>query len=265
MDALDIIIPEALYPVLNTSIIGKKIIHYDETDSTNTRALQFALEGCPDGTVVTADSQSKGRGREDRIWHSPHGMGIYMSVVLYPRISLKALARITLVAAVAVAQALKSAARVRPEIKWPNDLLLNNRKICGILTELHSLGNEKNAVIIGIGINVNTSADMFPPDIAGIASSIFIETEKKISRQEILKSLIEWLDRCYGIFIQGGFDRILVTWKNYSTIIGRSILLKQNDTTITGTVLDVNKDGGLILQDDRGVTQAIYSGEVTYI
>jgi BirA family biotin operon repressor/biotin-[acetyl-CoA-carboxylase] ligase len=265
MNTLDIIIPEALHSVLNTRIIGKKIIHYHETDSTNTRAHQCALDGCPEGTVITADSQSKGRGREDRVWHSPHGTGIYMSVVLFPRISLKDLPRITLVAAVAVAEALKSAARVRAEIKWPNDLLLNNRKICGILTEHCSLGNEKNAVIVGIGINVNTSADMLPPDIADIASSLFIETKEKFPRLEIIKSVIEYFDRYYGIFINGGFESILDIWKDYSTIIGRKILVKQRDTSITGTVLDVNRDGALLLKIDNGVIQTIYSGEVSYI
>lgn len=265
MNDNDSIMAEALSSSLKTRIIGRKIIHYHETDSTNTRALQCALEGCGEGTVITADSQSKGRGREDRVWHSPHGTGIYMSVILYPKISLKALPRITLVAAVAVAEALKSSSHIRVEIKWPNDLLLNNRKICGILTELCSLGDKKNAVIVGIGINVNTPADMFPGVIADIASSIFIETKEKFPRQEIIKSVIEHFDRYYAIFMEGGFDGILSVWKAYSSIVGRKIHVKQQDTSVDGTVLDVNNDGALLLQDDNGVIQTIYSGEVSYI
>lgn len=264
MNNHDSIMPEVLSSVLKTSLIGIKIIHHHVTDSTNTRALQCALDGCQEGTIIIADTQSRGRGRQDRVWHSPHGTGVYMSAVLYPKVSLKDLPRITLVAAAAVAEALKSSARVNVEIKWPNDLLLNNRKICGILTELCSLGNEKNAVIVGIGINVNTPADMFPADIADIASSIFIETREKFSRHEIIKSVIEYFDRYYGIFMQGGFDRILGVWKDYSRIIGRKINVRQSGTAVTGTVIDVDMNGALLVRDNNGVIETIYSGEVTY-
>ena len=265
MNNNDSIRAEALSSVLKTRIIGKRIIHYQETDSTNTSALQCAVEGCQEGTVIIADSQSKGRGREDRDWHSPPGTGIYMSVILYPRISLKGLPRITLVAAVAVAEALKSTAHIRVKIKWPNDLLLNNRKICGILTELCSLGNEINAVIVGIGINVNTPAGMFPADIADIASSILIETKEKFPLSEIIKSVIEYFDRYYAIFIEGGFESILSMWKDYSNIVGRKIQVKQSGTAVTGTVIDIDMDGALLVQDDNGVIQTIYFGEVSYI
>jgi BirA family biotin operon repressor/biotin-[acetyl-CoA-carboxylase] ligase len=265
MNNHDIINVEDITSALKTRIIGKKITHYHETDSTNTRARQFALDGCQEGTVITAESQSKGRGRENRDWHSPHGTGIYMSVILYPRISLKGLPRITLVAAVAVAEALKNSAHIRVEIKWPNDLLLNNKKICGILTELCSLGNEKNAVIVGIGINVNTPADMFPADIANIASSILIETKEKFSRLEIIKSVIEYFDRYYEVFLQSGFDSILGTWKDYSNIVGRKIQVKQSGTAVTGTVIDVDMDGALLLKNGDGVIRTIYSGDISYI
>jgi BirA family biotin operon repressor/biotin-[acetyl-CoA-carboxylase] ligase len=261
----DDIIPELISSALNTAIIGKKIIQFNETDSTNTRARQCALDGRQEGTVIIADSQSKGRGRENREWHSPHGTGIYMSLILYPRISPKGLPRITLVAAVAVAEALKSSAHIRVEIKWPNDLLLNNRKICGILTELCPLGNDKNAVIVGIGINVNTQADMFPADIANIASSILIETKEKFSRPEIIKSVIEYFDRYYEIFIRGGFDSILNTWKDYSKIIGRKIQAKQSGTVVAGTVIDIDTDGALLLKNGDGVIRTVYSGDISYM
>jgi BirA family biotin operon repressor/biotin-[acetyl-CoA-carboxylase] ligase len=266
MNDNDFIKPDMLSSGLKTKLIGTKIIHFFETDSTNTQAQQYALDGCQEGTVITAESQTKGRGRRSRDWYSPHGKGIYMSVILYPRISLKGLPRITLVAAVAAAEALQASAGIRVEIKWPNDLLMNNKKICGILTELNSLGNEKNVVIVGIGINVNTPLEMFPADIADIATSILIETKQPPPRPVIIKSLIEHFDHYYEIFLHGGFNSILEKWKDYSNIIGRKINVNQTGGVhVTGTVIDVDADGALLVRDTDGVIQTIYSGEISYL
>jgi BirA family transcriptional regulator, biotin operon repressor / biotin---[acetyl-CoA-carboxylase] ligase len=261
----DFINPDLISSGLKAKLIGAKIIHFLETDSTNTRAQQYALDGCQEGTVITAESQTKGRGRRNRDWYSPHGKGIYMSVILYPRISLKELPKITLAAAVAATEALQASAGIRVEIKWPNDLLMNNKKICGILTELNSLGNEKNVVIVGIGINVNTPLEMFPADIADIATSILIETKQKIPRPVIIKSLIENFDHYYEIFLNGGFNSILDKWKDSSNIVGRKINVKQAGAHVTGTVVDVDMDGALLVRDNDGVIQTIYSGDISYI
>jgi BirA family transcriptional regulator, biotin operon repressor / biotin---[acetyl-CoA-carboxylase] ligase len=261
----DIIIPEKISADLKTKIIGKKIIYFPETDSTNTRAKQFAIDNCLEGTVILADSQTMGRGRMDRMWHSPVGTGIYMSIIVHPGISIKELPKITLVAAVAAAEALSASANVNIIIKWPNDLLLNDKKICGILTELHSLGNEKSFVIVGIGINVNTPGEMFPADIAGIATSILKEAGQKIPRSAIIKSVIECFDRWYGVFLNGAFPEILHKWKAYSKIIGRRIQVKEADTQITGTVIDIGSDGALMLEDANGCIYKIYSGDISYL
>lgn len=265
MKGNDIIIPDKISEGLKALIIGKKIIYFPETDSTNTQAKRFAIDGCPEGTVILADRQTMGRGRMSREWHSPGGAGIYMSIVVRPEISLNELPKITLVAAVAAAEAVNASANVKVLIKWPNDLLLNGKKICGILTELHSPENENSFVVVGIGINLNTPGEMFPEDIAGIATSVFIETRQKIPRITVIKSVIEYFDRWYDVFLNGGFPGILEKWKAYSEIIGRRIQVEQMDALITGTVIDIGSDGALILQDASKNIHRIYSGDVSYL
>lgn len=250
---------------LNTEKIGKRIIHFTETDSTNTQALLLARGGAAEGTVVLAERQTAGRGRMDRTWHSPPGAGIYLSVILTPRVSPSRLPGITLVAAVAGAESLKESTRVSVDIKWPNDLLLNGRKICGILTELHSREDGSPIVIVGIGINVNTPRDMFPEDIANTASSIMIETGREASRKDIVSSLLGHFERWYRIYTEGGFAVILDRWKAYSGIIGRRIRVEQEGARTEGTVLDIDISGALIIHDDAGLRHSICSGDIVYV
>jgi BirA family transcriptional regulator, biotin operon repressor / biotin---[acetyl-CoA-carboxylase] ligase len=261
----DMLNVETISAGLKSDRIGGKIILYNETESTNTCALEFAREGAPEGTVILADSQTAGRGRMGRGWHSPPGTGIYMSVILYPRVSIQELSGITLVTAVAAAEALAAAARIRADIKWPNDLLVNNKKICGILTELHSREDGTNIVIVGIGINVNTPKGTFPEDIANIASSVLIETGRKASRSKIVSSMIEYFDSWYGVFINGGFKIILDKWKAHSGMIGRKVRVAQEGAHTTGTVIGVDANGALVIQGDDGSSHLVYSGDVSYI
>lgn len=256
---------DAIAAGLGTSVIGKKIMHFHETDSTNTRALFLARGGAAEGTVVLADRQTAGRGRMNREWHSPGGTGIYLSIILTPRAPLNSLPGITLVAAVAAAEALESAAGVRADIKWPNDLLLNNRKICGILTELHARDDGAAIVIVGIGINVNTPAERFPAEVRDIASSLLIETGRETSREEIVISLLERFERRYEMFIFGRFDAILDRWREYSGIIGRRVCIEQDGVRTLGTVVDIDMGGALVILNISGSRQMILSGDITYI
>jgi BirA family transcriptional regulator, biotin operon repressor / biotin---[acetyl-CoA-carboxylase] ligase len=264
MNGTDPIVPDEITAGLRTKIIGVRLVHVPETDSTNTMALAHARDGCPDGTVITADSQTSGRGRMDRAWFSPPGAGIYLSVVLRPDASLKGLPRLTLAAAVAAAEALEESAGVRADIKWPNDLLLNDKKVCGILTELHTGGEVNTLVIIGIGINVNTPAGSFPEDIAGIATSILAETGRRTSRADIIRSLLGFLDRYYDMFLRGEFPAILEKWKSRSSMIGKRVTIDQAGALVTGTVMGIDGEGALILRDDEGRVQTLYSGEVLF-
>ena len=245
--------------------IGHTIIRLKETDSTNLRAAHYIRKGYGEGTVIIAESQTKGRGRLGRTWHSPPGTGLYLSIILNPRISAKELPRITLVAAVAAFDALKESACIDADIKWPNDLLLNNRKICGILTELHAVEKDNSHVIVGIGINLNTPAPAFPPDLADIATSVLCETGKTVSVSAIMDSLLGSFDHYYNIFLNNGFADILKKWKSHSSIMGRKIQVDEGGETITGTAFDLDENGALLVRQNDGSVKTVYSGDVSYV
>lgn len=249
---------------MNQKLIGRNIVRLDETDSTNTQALNLALEGCDEGTVVTAREQHQGRGRLTRTWFSPPGMGLYVSVVLYPSISLTQVPRVTLMTAVAAVEAIKEAAGLQADIKWPNDLLLNNKKVCGILTEMHYRDQAAPIVIVGIGINVNTPAEMFPPEIQDIAASLFAITGEEVDKEKLFQSFISQLDRYYALLVNDNFSEIINKWRASSTIVGRKVTTHQDGMELLGEVTGVDDNGILILKDEQGNNHAIIGGEIFY-
>jgi len=189
--------PDKLYPreikfKLGTKSLGTKVIHYDSVSSTMDIAFRLAMEGGDEGTVVCAETQTKGKGRLGRHWISPKGKGIYMSVILRPKLFPADVAQLTLLSAVALCEAIKNVSGVTSKIKWPNDLLVNNKKLAGILTELSAEIDCVRFVVIGIGVNVNTSINSLPSN----ATSLKNEIQQPVSRvelvQEILRSLENW-------------------------------------------------------------------------
>ena len=264
--ASDLLLANEIQEGLNTNIFGRKgIVYFRETDSTNVRAKDLASHGAPEGTVVVAEGQTKGRGRRGRSWFSPAGEGIYTSIILKPAISPHEAPGLTLMASVAVAETLMSMTSLKVNIKWPNDILINGRKIAGILTEISTEMDRIDYVIIGVGINVNTPSEGLPSDIKDIATSIFMETNKPFPRIALIRAYLEWLEIYYETFKTKGLDPILNRWKSLADIIGRRIRVDMIDRVRTGKVLDIDREGFLMIRGRKGTVERIMSGDVTLL
>ncbi len=259
----DLIIPQEILDGLNTRFLGRQeILCFKETDSTNSQARAIADGGAGEGTLVLAESQTLGRGRKGRTWFSPKGEGLFISMILRPLISPMESSRLTLLAAVALAEALMDSTGLEIRIKWPNDLLCNGRKVAGILTELSTDMDAVNHVIIGLGLNVNIPRKSFPEDLKEKASSLLVESGRPHSRCKITQLFLERFEVHYDALADHGFPQLLSRWKALSDSIGRKVCVEMIDKTLTGIIQDVDSNGFLILKDEKGVRHSILSGDV---
>lgn len=247
---------------LKTNFIGKNI-HYEETvDSTQKIAHQLASEGVPEGTVILAEEQLSGRGRMDRKWHSPKYTGIWMSLILRPNILLTKAPQLTLLTAVSVVQAIEELTSLTPEIKWPNDILINGKKVTGILTELQAEADRIHSIIVGIGINVNQRLDDFPEELHDKASSLLIETGEPVPRAELIRAIFTRFEKLYQLYLKEGFYPIKLLWESYAVSIGKPIKARTLMNTIEGKALGITDDGVLKVEDDMGVIHHVYSADI---
>ena len=256
----DILIPEEIKIGLDSKIIGREIHYFKEINSTNLYAKKLASEGAQEGTVVVADIQLSGRGRKDRNWSSPFG-GLWFSIVLYPQLPPERGMLVTMTVSVAVAQAIKEITGLNPNIKWPNDIMLSKKKVCGVLTELDAEMDSINYSIIGIGINVNNEIEENLQDIAISLNSI-IGTQ--ISRVKLLQSVFKHLDENYVKLISKNYRSIRELWFSFANIIGKKIQVEGEKEDISGVVIDVDQSGCLILDTDKGQVR-IVSGDITFL
>jgi len=243
---------------LDTDVIGKKIYSYKEIDSTNDAANRLASSGEKEGSVVIAEYQTKGRGRLGRKWVSPRGKGAYFSIILRPDILPREVPVITLLSSLSVAKAIREALDLPSFIKWPNDVLINRQKVCGILTELNGELDKVNFVIIGIGININTKKELLPKG----ASSLSMEKGKDISRLDFTRILFKSLDKYYKIFKEGKIEAIIKEYKRLSVILNREVQVNSHNQALSGTAVDVDKDGALILRMDSGFHERVLAGDI---
>jgi BirA family transcriptional regulator, biotin operon repressor / biotin---[acetyl-CoA-carboxylase] ligase len=242
---------------------GKNIYYYQEVDSTNMTARQLADRGGPAFSIVLAEEQLKGRGRQGKNWHSPPGSGLWFSVLLRPeKISPSGAAPVTLVTGAVIARRLREACGIPVMVKWPNDLLAGSGKIGGILTELKGGPEEIEYLVIGIGLNINQQENDFPAELKDSATSIYLESGKRFDRQELFLSLREDLIKAYRLFFTDGFDPFHRLWKENSATLGREVSLVRNTETIQGKALDLTPDGALLVQDREGKVHKIWSGEI---
>ena len=252
----DRLIPEELKNNLQTKILGKKILAYESLDSTNDTAYQLAEKGEKEGTVVIAERQKKGKGRQGRQWASPKG-GIYLSCILKPDIEPKEVAKITLVSAVAVCDSITERASVPAMIKWPNDIIIRKKKVCGILTEMKAEQDKVNFVIVGIGVNVDTSVNL-PKS----ATSLVKEADEKPAKVDLTQRILENLEHYLDVFNKEGFDKIRDEWRRFSTTLGHHVKIHCHDEKIEGQALDVDNDGALVVRLDSGIQRRVLSGDV---
>lgn len=241
--------------------IGRKIEYHEEVESTNAEALLLAQQDAPEGTVVIAEAQSSGRGRLDRIWESPPALNLYLSVIFRPDIPAVSASIIPLMIGVAVAEVISQYCRGRVRLKWPNDVLIEGRKICGILTEMRTRADRVSFVIAGIGVNINMQKLHFPRELRETATSLRMETACDIDRLDFAVRLIETLERWYRIFLNGGEDHVRQTWLKYADIIGKRIEVVFKSDIQRGTVVGLDENGALLLQGETGLQQVL-AGDV---
>jgi len=240
-----------------TKIIGKKIQYFKTINSTNLFIKKLLKKNVGEGTVVVADVQTHGHGRKKRIWSSPSG-GLWFSVILYPDIPPQNAMLITMASSVAVAQGIQEVTGLKPVIKWPNDLLLKEKKVCGILTELDAEIDKINYIIVGIGINVNNPID---EELKEIGISLFQEVRTKISRVELLRTILKYLDDLYHKINLADYNVIRKLWFSYSKIIGKEIKVTTEKSNFTGIVTSIDESGCLILETKDGSVK-IVSGDI---
>jgi BirA family biotin operon repressor/biotin-[acetyl-CoA-carboxylase] ligase len=257
----DKLLPAEIQSGLGTRILGKNIKYFNSIGSTMDEAFQLGLKEASEGMVVCAESQSKGKGRLGRSWVSPKGKGIYMSVILRPRLVPADIAQLTLLSAVAVCESIEKICPVKAKIKWPNDILVNNKKIAGILTELSAEMDRVRFVVIGIGINVNTSISQLPPH----ATSIKNETGQKSSRVELVQEILRSLEQWYATLNEQGFDPIIARWKKLSSTLGKHVRVVDLSGDIEGEAVDLDEYGGLIIRSNRGLTVKRMTGDVVHV
>jgi BirA family biotin operon repressor/biotin-[acetyl-CoA-carboxylase] ligase len=247
---------------LTTEFIGRNL-HYEESvESTQRIAHQLAAEDVPEGTVILAEEQIAGKGRMNRKWHSPKYTGVWMSLILRPNIPLTKAPQLTLLTAVAVVQAMEEVTGLTPEIKWPNDILINGKKVTGILTELQAEADRIHSIIIGIGINVNQKKADFPIELQETASSLFIEKGEKISRAALIRSIFKHFEKLYMLYLEKGFFPIKLLWEGYAVSIGKILKARTLTKVIEGKALGITDEGVLELEDNTGMIHHIYSADI---
>jgi BirA family biotin operon repressor/biotin-[acetyl-CoA-carboxylase] ligase len=259
--APDLLLPIEICPRLTTNYIGHSIHYYTTVSSTNNEAKRLANEGCPEGTIVLAEEQKSGRGRLARGWFSPYARGIWFSVVLRPKFPPQEAPKCTLLAAVAIARAIR-AMGVNCGIKWPNDILFNGKKLVGILTEMNAEMDAINYIVIGMGINVNTDAGEFPEELRDIAASLSTVLGRKVSRSDLFIALLHELESLYELVSQEGFSPILSEWRTLSATLGHMVDVFGINRSFSGLALDIDTDGALIVETEAGLEKVI-AGDVS--
>jgi len=253
----DILDPDLIRGGLTTRWLGKEIYYHREVDSTNNAARSIALR-CANGAVVLAEMQTAGRGRLDRPWSSPPG-GIWMSLILKPGIPLSQVYEINMAVSVALARAIFGLYGLKAEIKWPNDLLINGRKICGILMEISAEVDRLDYALVGIGLNANVDVSCFPEEWC--ATSMSKELGRNISRMELIRRILQEIEMTYG---KMGSDEIFQEWCDRSATIGREVRIASPSGDREGTAVALSKDGALCLETKKGI-ERILAGDCIHL
>ncbi len=245
-----------------TKVVGRDIQVFEQTTSTNDVAEKLARDGVKEGAVVFAESQTKGRGRLGRKWMSPTRKGLWFSVLLRPNLHPQETTQLTVISATALRRAIKTITGLQPEIKWPNDLLLGGKKVAGILTEMSAEMDRVRHVILGIGVDVNQSAEEFPAELRKIATSLKIESGAEISRAELATEILRELDFDYARICSGKFSEVADEWEAASATIGRNVTVHVGDRHFRGHAESLDDDGALLIRSEHGHLERVIGGDV---
>lgn len=254
-----------LKTALSTEIMGRAIFPFGRVSSTNNVAFSLARSGSPEGTLVIAEEQARGKGRLGRTWHSPPGLGLWFSVILRPDISAYESATVSLAVALAVAGVLRDAYGIDARIKWPNDVLVGRRKICGILTEAEFRGGNVEFVVVGAGINVLHAAADFPEELRTVATSIAMESESGASRVDVLSRVLDEVENKYGRLCRNGFGDIRQEILPLSSLIGKMVRVEGGRGITEGVAVDIDETGALVLRKENGFNEKVVAGDATLI
>jgi BirA family transcriptional regulator, biotin operon repressor / biotin---[acetyl-CoA-carboxylase] ligase len=248
---------------LKTEVIGRKVIYKDELDSTNTFAFKLALGGETEGTCVIAETQKIGKGRLGRKWFSPVGKNLYMSVVLRPHIPPPSVYPITFLSSLAVYDTITALTDAEPILKWPNDVLIADKKVCGTLLELSTEADMVRFVIVGIGFNINMGKHEIDDEIKHKATSLLVQTKKPFERALVCGILLTNLERYYNLFKEKGSKEICLIWEDRAKIKGKYLEITQMGESFKGVSEGIDRDGAMLLNVD-GKTKKIIAGDVTF-
>ena len=246
-----------------TNTVGGRIDCFNRIDSTNAYLKSIAPDGAPDGTVAVAAEQTAGRGRRGRTFQSAAGKGVYLSVLLRPQLAAEQLMPLTGLCAVAMCDAVERVCGVRPQIKWTNDLVLNGKKLGGILTELGMENGMLSYVIIGIGINVSQQAEDFEGEVAELATSLKRELCREVSKNELAAAMIEALDALYADIRSGDTADYVKRYRRGCVTLGKDVQLLWQDVHEKVFALDVDEQFGLVVRRENGTIDTIRTGEVS--
>lgn len=245
--------------------IGRKIFFFDSLVSTNTLAIELASNGCEEGTVIISDEQTGGRGRHGRSWISPPRKNLYLSMVLRPHIPPRDAAILTLMSAVACTHAVKNMSGIPVSIKWPNDIMVSNKKLGGILTEVKADMDSIKHAIIGVGININTGSSELSEALKTSATSVMIETGTGHSRTLLAVEILKEINKWHKTLLGKGKKPILDEWLRLSSTIGRTVQVREAKNKVTGIAEGIDNEGMLILKLGNGSHKRICAGDVSIL
>ena len=257
----DILTPDMLKHRLKGSLFGKRIFHFFRTDSTNRVALELGHAGEPEGAVVLAEEQTAGRGRGGRAWHSERATGIYVTLLLRPKLAPVQAPLLTMMAGLSAHSAVQALTGLEVDLKWPNDLLVRGRKLGGILTEMHAEPDQIRFVIVGIGLNVNQ--EKFPGELANLATSLRAETGKPQSRMELLVRLLHEFETDYNRFLREGVATVVARFESVSSYArGKRVRVTNGTESYVGTTAGLGPEGLLQVERDGGQLMTVIAGDV---
>ncbi|MBP3926661.1 MAG: biotin--[acetyl-CoA-carboxylase] ligase [Clostridium sp.] len=258
----DILSRAELMSSISTEWAGSDVLYFDETDSTNTEIKKAAEKGALHGTLAVADYQFMGKGRRGRSWTSPHGVGIWMSILLRPQLHPSCASMLTLVSALAVADGIEEVCGLDTKIKWPNDIVVNGKKVCGILTEMSTELECINYVVVGIGINANTLE--FPEDIKAVATSLLLETGVRVNRSRLIGAVMKAMEKYYALFLEHqDMSGLLKVYNEKLANKDNVVRVLAPGNEYTGTAEGINAAGELLVRMEDGELRTVISGEVS--
>ncbi len=259
--------PDRLFPWevkynLGNKLIARDVLYFEKLISTMDKAIEMARDKTAEGVLIIAEEQTKGKGRMGRTWLSPKHKGIYLSLILKPKITPQEAPVLTLITAVAVCEAIQQELGVDAQIKWPNDILLNNKKIGGILTELNAETDAVHSIVVGVGLNVNTDKKSLPD----LATSLKAQTGSKIDRLNLLRRILVCFEKKYLQFKKQEIKNTLDKWRQLSATLGQRVKLTVagNKSQLVGEAIDIDHNGSLLIRQDSGLTSRVVSGDIVH-